>query len=102
MGKEDMGKARLTYNPFIQIVETYKTSNTLKLTSDIFKYPEEYEGVDAEDTRNIIKEFTHTQWASGKTELDTYPNSSAPDIFSPLLEKNISQLYIFDLNHFLS
>ena len=101
-----MSIGRLTYNPFISIVETYETSGDLKLMSELLKIPED-EFAET-DTRNTIIEFGFTQWTSLRLEDTSDPNwivsypvtDESQNIYSNLLEMTTKEMKVFDLRHF--
>jgi len=101
-----MSTSKITYNPFISIVETYETSNKLPYTTELLKIPKP-EFADTE-LRNMITEFKYTQWTSLHLE-DTsdenwrvdFPNDDeSKHVYSNLFELTTKELTVFDLRHF--
>jgi len=87
------------YQPFLKIVETYQTSNDLKCIKEILKFPED-DGVTV-DFRNLIIELQMTKWVRVYTEETEYPDKDpTKDITSNVLEKKVSEVYVYDFHYF--
>jgi hypothetical protein len=105
-----MSTSKITYNPFVSIVETYETSEDLPYTSELLKMPEA--DFAETDTRNLVLEFKNTQWTSLRRadadfplpeDIVHYPvTDEALDVYSNLLESTTKELKVFNLNHFRS